>query len=189
MRHALQECNSENEVKRNCRIRSFFSTASRPCIPQKFEPTLFCICAALWLTSSIQGHAASGVLELTISDQTTGGPIPCRIHLKDQEGKPVFADGLPKWRDHFVCNGKAKLELPSGRYTYQVERGPEYKPATGSITLSSETNQRVAIKLSRLADLAVEGWWSGELHVHRPIQEMELLMQAEDLHIAPVITW
>ncbi len=28
-----------------------------------------------------------------------------------------------------------------------------------------------------------------DLHVHRPVAAMELLMRAEDLHIAPVITW
>jgi hypothetical protein len=40
-----------------------------------------------------------------------------------------------------------------------------------------------------MVDLAAEGWWSGETHVHRPVSEMELLVRAEDLHVAPVITW
>ena len=48
---------------------------------------------------------------------------------------------------------------------------------------------KVQVELQRLADLAKEGWWSGELHVHRPVAEVPLLMQAEDLHVAPVITW
>jgi hypothetical protein len=34
-----------------------------------------------------------------------------------------------------------------------------------------------------------EGWWSGDLHVHRDPQDMPLLMLAQDLHVAPVITW
>src|SRR5262249_10874034 len=33
------------------------------------------------------------------------------------------------------------------------------------------------------------GWWSGETHVHRPPEQIELLMRAEDLHVAQVITW
>ncbi len=45
------------------------------------------------------------------------------------------------------------------------------------------------IVLRRAVDMASEGWWSGELHVHRPMKDIELLMQAEDLHVAPVITW
>src|SRR3989442_10970671 len=48
---------------------------------------------------------------------------------------------------------------------------------------------RLTKYLPRLAYLAAEGWWSGELHVHRSVKDIELLMQAEDLHAAPVITW
>lgn len=43
--------------------------------------------------------------------------------------------------------------------------------------------------MKRLSNIAAEGWWSGDLHVHRPVEDMQLLMRAEDLHIAPVITW
>jgi hypothetical protein len=43
--------------------------------------------------------------------------------------------------------------------------------------------------LNRIADLAKDGWFSGDLHVHRPVKDMALLMQAEDLQVAPVITW
>src|SRR5439155_11776441 len=46
-----------------------------------------------------------------------------------------------------------------------------------------------SLKLDRMVDMAAEGWWSGDVHVHRPIQEIELLMEAEDLHLAEVITW
>ena len=53
----------------------------------------------------------------------------------------------------------------------------------------AEGDLRVEYQLERLADLAAEGWWSGELHVHRPVEAIELLMRAEDLHVAPVITW
>jgi hypothetical protein len=45
------------------------------------------------------------------------------------------------------------------------------------------------VQLERIVDLAQEGWWSGDLHVHRPLADIEQLMQAEDLHIATVITW
>ena len=37
--------------------------------------------------------------------------------------------------------------------------------------------------------MPAEGWWPGDLHVHRPVEDIELLMRAEDLHVAPVITW
>ncbi len=126
-------------------------------------------------------------MQLTILDDATSQPVPCRVHLSDESGKPVRAGRLPFWRDHFVCPGNVALELPVGDYTYAIERGPEFSASTGNFTITGRTN--FTFRLKRLADLAAEGWWSGELHVHRPIEDMELLMQAEDLHVAPVITW
>ena len=40
----------------------------------------------------------------------------------------------------------------------------------------------------RLIDLAARGWYSGETHVHRPPEDMPLLLRSEDLHVAPVLT-
>ena len=37
--------------------------------------------------------------------------------------------------------------------------------------------------------MAADGWWSGDLDVRRPARDIELLMAAEDLHVAEVITW
>ena len=45
------------------------------------------------------------------------------------------------------------------------------------------------VTLSRIALLRDEGWYSGDLHIHRPVSDIELLMSAEDLHFAPVIEW
>ena len=90
---------------------------------------------------------------------------------------------------HGKFPGKVELDLPGGNYSYEIERGPEYLCSAGSFTLSGERRRSIKVTLSRLADLAGEGWWSGDMHVHRPVKDIELLMQAEDLHIAPVMTW
>jgi len=118
-----------------------------------------------------------------------GRPLACRIHLKDRSGKPVQPGQLPFWRDHFVCDGVARLELAPGNYSYELDRGPEYLLTTGILQVAESDAQSVTNQLRRLANLSGEGWWSGELHIHRPLADIELLMQAEDLHIAPVITW
>jgi hypothetical protein len=125
----------------------------------------------------------------TVIDMAGGAPVPCRIHLNDPQGKPVRPPSLPFWADHFVCPGQAKLSLSPGTYRYLVERGPEYGRTAGTFTVAGGESAQVTEKLARIADLAREGWWSGDLHVHRPPQDMELLMRAEDLHVAPVITW
>lgn len=126
-------------------------------------------------------------VKIVITDEGGAKTLPCRVHLKDQDGKPVKADKLPFWRDHFVCPGEVRLELASGDYTYEIERGPEYQGLQGSFTCNGATN--LSLQLRRLVNMAQEGWWSGELHLHRPLEDVELLMQAEDLHVAPVITW
>jgi hypothetical protein len=116
-------------------------------------------------------------------------PLPCRIHLKNHLQQSCYPEQLPRWADHFVCPGNAELELPAGDYSFQIERGPEYQRASGDFHLAEGATKRVDVRLKRLADLAAEGWFSGDLHVHRPIEQMQLLMQAEDLHVAPIITW
>ena len=117
-----------------------------------------------------------------------GQLLPCRIHVKDSKGEPQRAGSLPSFADHFSCEGSAALSLGPGKYTYLIERGPEYRRIEGSFEVGEEALQ-IREKLERLVDLASEGWWSGELHVHRPPQDMPLLLRAEDLHVAPTITW
>ena len=141
------------------------------------------------LTGAGLAAAQAGPFRLTVVDSETGKPLPCRIHLKDSAGKPVRANGLPFWRDHFVCAGVAELDLSPGDYRYEIERGPEYLQTTGTLTVAESGAQNATNNLRRLVNLSREGWWSGELHVHRPVAGIELLMRAEDLHVAPVITW
>jgi hypothetical protein len=129
----------------------------------------------------------TGKLEITIVEN--GAPTACRIHLKDPAGKAVKAPAHPSWNDHFVCDGAANLELPPGRYRLEVEKGPEHSAYAEDAVVEAGAAKKVAVELKRLIDLSSEGWWSGELHVHRPLKDVELLMRAEDLHVAPVITW
>lgn len=145
--------------------------------------------AALGFVSIARGQAETGSVEISVRAEGTGKLVPCRVHLKDAAGKPQRAAGLPFWHDHFVCRGSVQLDLLPGKYTYQVERGPEYELHSGSFTVASGTAKKLSVELRRLADLSAEGWWSGDLHVHRPVEDVELLVQAEDLHVAPVITW
>lgn len=127
------------------------------------------------------------LVKFQINDVSGRESLACRIHLKDAAGKPVNPLNLPFWRDHFVCPGDASLELEPGQYSYEIERGPEYRRVEGKFDCAGPTN--LSLRLQRHADMAAEGWWSGEMHVHRRVDQIELLMKAEDLHVAPVITW
>src|SRR5437773_257674 len=143
--------------------------------------------AAVTCACGVGAHATG--FHVAVLDFDTGETLPCRIHLKDAAGKAVRPQGLPFWHDHFVCVGSAELDLIPGTYSYEIDRGPEFLLATGRWTVADSGAQSVTNRLRRLVNLSKEGWWSGELHVHRPPADIELLMQAEDLHVAPLITW
>ena len=131
----------------------------------------------------------SGKVTIRIVEESSGEAVSCRFHLADDAGKPQRAAGLPFWHDHFVCPGTVKLDLPPGKYTYEVERGPEYDSATGEVTVLADAELKLTVPLKRLVNMAAQGWWSGELHMHRPLEDVELLMRAEDMHVAPAISW
>ncbi|MCI0744981.1 MAG: hypothetical protein L0Y58_06205 [Verrucomicrobia subdivision 3 bacterium] len=142
---------------------------------------------AISLFSATTVLAMAVPVHITVVDEA-GHPMPARVHLKDSSGKPQRADKLPFWRDHFVCDGRVDLELAAGSFSYEIERGPEFRAASESFTAGTG-GTNISVMLARLTDLKREGWWSGELHVHRAAEETPLLMQAEDLHVAHNITW
>jgi hypothetical protein len=140
---------------------------------------------------------APGALILRVVEKDAGGaprPVPCRVHLGGPDGKPVRVPGLPFFHDHVSCEGEVRLTAAAaGRYDYVIERGPEYRRTAGQLevpaaeTAERRTAQRT-VELERWIDLAALGWWSGETHIHRPLEDVPLLVRAEDLHVAPVMT-
>jgi hypothetical protein len=139
-----------------------------------------CLAGLLW-------QGALGTLELSVTEN--GAPAACRIHLQDAAGKPVIPPGLPTWKDHVDTDAPLRLDLAPGRYHLEIERGPESSSVSQDIVIAAGASTKVTAELKRLVDLSSQGWWSGELHVHRPLKDIDLLMRAEDLHVAPVITW
>jgi len=133
--------------------------------------------------------AASGQLEVVVVDKATGQPLACRMHLLGPNKKPRKADKVPNWYDHFVVPGKILLKLPVGNYSFVIERGLEYLEREGHFTIQTFADDSKQVELQRFIDMAAQGWWSGDLNVRRPIRDIELLMSAEDLHVAEVIAW
>jgi hypothetical protein len=144
-------------------------------------------CIAPCVAQAADGQNAN--VKITVTDKTSGKPMPARIHLKDAAGKAFKPQSLPFWFDHFVCPAEASVALTPGRWAMEVERGPEFSAYRRDFTFASGVATNVSVTLERIADLAGEGWWSGETHVHRSVSDAELLMSAEDLHVAQFITW
>jgi hypothetical protein len=136
-----------------------------------------------------QTRAATGQLQLIVVDKDTGTPIPFRLHLVGPKKQPRKLDKMPFWYDHNAVPGKILLRLPLGDYKFVVERGLEYLDVTGQFTLLPFADDTKRIELCRFIDMKADGWWSGDLDVQRPLQDIELLMKADDLHVAQVVTW
>jgi hypothetical protein len=144
-----------------------------------------------WLVQATVA-VASGRLEISAVDKETGKPLVVRLHLQNGQGKPyrpAKVKGGIVAADHIVFTDKLVLDLPNGRYNFTMEHGPEYRVMTGNFEIQNFANDSKTVEMTRFCDLAKEGWYSGDLDVQRPEPEIELLMQAEDLHVAPLITW
>ncbi len=134
--------------------------------------------------------AAGGKLQIIVVDKQTGQPIPCRMHLRSANGRPRVPKKAAAWDDHFVVPGRITLDLPIGNYSFEVERGLEYLVVRGHFSINNSlADDSQKLELQRFTDLSKEGWWSGDVDVRRPAQDIQLLMQAEDLHVVPLQTW
>ncbi len=135
---------------------------------------------------------ASGRLELRAVDKETGKPLAVRLHLQNGQGKsyrPAKIKGGLVSGDHIVFTDKLVLDLPNGRYQFVMEHGPEYRVMNGHFDIQNFAEDSKTVELSRFCDMAKEGWFSGDLDVQRSELELKQLMQAEDLHVVPLITW
>lgn len=140
------------------------------------------------LAQQVSPVADLGTIQFNVNG-TDGDPLPCRIHLKDSAGKSLFAFGQPKWNDHFVCSGRVAAAVAAGTYSWEIERGPEWKRSSGKVAVAKGETAQVEVKLRRVVDLNREGWFSADMHIHRPVKDIQLLMLAEDLNLAPAISW
>ncbi len=154
---------------------------------------LFC-CAASW----------AGQLRGVIVDSSDGAPLAARLYIQDAggewfEAQSASADGsavvyntqrsAESLEHHVTLSAHPfTVELPPGSYTVTAERGKEYLPSTQTVVVGEEPAQ-IEIKLRRWVAMADRGWYSGETHVHRPIEELPNLVVAEDLNVALPITY
>lgn len=146
------------------------------------------VVVAAWLSTQSLASAA-GELTLTIVDAATGKPFPCRMHLRNDKDKSQRAAKTIFWNDHFVFPGTVKLKLPGGTYHFEIEHGPEYVVRNGYFVMQNQSKDQQTHDLKRVCNMVDEGWWSGDLHVHRPTKDAEQLMLADDLHVAGFVTW
>lgn len=109
----------------------------------------------------------------------------------------VLREGAMPWpvKNHsvFYVDGTYGTKLPIGHYEVIIAKGPEYRIARQSFEVKEQTSQEVTVQLRRWTDMAANGWYSGDDHIHyardgaRDDRDLLRFIEAEDLHIGNIL--
>jgi hypothetical protein len=146
----------------------------------------------------------TGTLALTITEGAARA-VPARVSVVGSDGRSWAPDDAWRHADeafvrgerrfesaYFHTPGRARLTVPADEeLTVEVSRGPEYRIERRRVRVSPGRTEAVPIRLVRIANLAAQGWWSGDLHVHMNYgghyratpATLRAQAAAEDLHV------
>jgi len=181
------------------------------------------VCVPADTTIDVVPSAGEGVMRLRVVDGAD--LVPARILLRDAVGAELvpagaltlvgdcrdreveetvadvaasarveFADARTGSRQFYVA-GPLASALPAGSYTMTGFRGPEYRLARQDFEILEGGETNVDLRLERWVDMAGEGWYSADTHLHvaRPdgSRDGDLLawLGAEDLHVGNLLQW
>jgi len=146
-------------------------------------------------------------VHVRVLDDETGQPVPCRVHFRSPGGVPYQPHGhhnhvtqnLGSWhydvggdvrlgqRSYAYIDGTCQGWLPRGDVVVDVARGFEYEPLRQTVRIQPGQRE-LTLRIGRVADMASEGWWSGDSHVHflsTPGSQLE--QQGEDLRVVNLL--
>jgi hypothetical protein len=147
---------------------------------------------------------AASELSGAIVDGETGQPVAARLYIRAADGKwrhvgsrtgtavPYEVRRGTSVEIHTTLSAHPfEADLPPGTYTLTAERGKEYHPAQAVVMVGDEPAEAtLALKRWTGTSLASRGWFSGDTHVHRKMEELPTLMLAEDLNVGlPLTSW
>jgi hypothetical protein len=146
-------------------------------------------------------------VHVTVVDDATDRPIPCRVHFRSPEGIPYQPHGF---HDHVYSNlgswhadiggdlrlgqityayidGTSQGWLPRGEVLVDVARGFEYEPLRTRVTIAPGQRE-LTLRLRRWTDMNERRWFSGDSHVHfLGTQGAHREAQAEDLNVVNLL--
>lgn len=143
---------------------------------------------------------------VTVRDAARKSPLGCRVYLKGNDGNHYFAKSTSTEGSALTYNVERspttlekhttvsahpfEFDVPQGiQFTLSVERGKEYVPHVQEF-LSDVKELQLEVALRRWVDMPARGWYSGDTHVHRKLEDCPNLVEAEDLHVAfPLTYW
>jgi hypothetical protein len=172
----------------------------------------FAVIAAIALVpsfapSALTAEPARVKLTATVLDADTGKAIPARMYVRDAAGtwleKRIHSLDPKGSAVHYVRSRKPNafeihtavsahpfaVELAPGKYTFVIERGKEYHTLAREVEVAADSKP-VEFRLHRWIDMPARGWYSGDTHVHRPLEELPTPIMAEDLNVTfPMTYW
>lgn len=158
------------------------------------------------LTSLASGNEC----ELTVSviDAGTRQAIPARLYLQAESGEWHYFDSASprgsavryekqNWINKrsveyhtTVSAHPSSTSLPAGDYKLTVESGKSYFPYEVDIAIARDETSTIAVELTRWNNPAQRGWYSGDTHLHREVNELKNVIAAEELNVAmPLTNW
>ena len=133
----------------------------------------------------------TGRLNVTICDLATGQPTLCRVNVVGSDGNYYQPQGNPllpysltgTWPEKlagnrpskapiryfghfFYSRGKFSVDVPAGPVRIEVWKGFEFRPVTANTQVEAGASGEVNLTIARRADVASEGWYSGDTHLH-----------------------
>lgn len=120
-----------------------------------------------------------GTIRFLITDAATGRAVPARISLTGRDGRSFAPDDAWRYADdafdrsqrpleigYFQTGGESVAAVPAGPVTIEVLRGLEYARETRTLQVTAGRQTVVHIAMHRIANLASQGWYGGDVHVH-----------------------
>lgn len=147
---------------------------------------------------SFSAVSAAAVLHIEVADER-GAPVWTRLEVRNAAGEMVqpaqsihetmtkARGGKPYYLRSFIVQGVADLDAPPGTYTVIAEHGLEYERAEREVRLAEGAPARLALQLHPWIRMREKGWWSGDVHVHRPLADAPGIAQAEDLNLTVLV--
>jgi hypothetical protein len=152
----------------------------------------------------ITSTANAETLRGKVVDAQMKSVLPCRLYVQGSDGKWLFARssheaglaikydvqrGPNSFEKHVTLSAHPfEVAVPPGKTTISVELGKEYQPLEMTVVAGKDTPE-IELPLARWIDLPARGWYSGDTHIHRKLEEVPQLMLAEDLHVALPLTY
>jgi hypothetical protein len=140
-------------------------------------------------------------------DADTGEALTCRVHFRTPDGIPVApyshhahinADGNT-WnldiggdvrlgaQTYAYINGECEGWLPVGPLIVEAARGFEFQPLQERVVITAQQSELV-IALQRVSDIRLQGYYSGDTHVHFiSTQGAELEARGEDVNVVNLL--